>query len=167
MSKVGPEGRSFAPITIDDLKRLSEIASQDRKGFFRAHPQWAKLYERRVICVALCQGAALHYIDGTTGVNDFDVYTFYEKNPLKDLYAKRIKSYDFGNPKFGKSLGKLNFTGRRVDCLFRSVNKYPKENAKNAIWRYLEEGKTETARLLSAKAVVFLELDCGKIIWPR
>jgi hypothetical protein len=166
MSKVGSEGRSFASITINDLKRLSEIASQDRKGFFRADPQWAKLYERQVICVALCQGAALHYIDGTTGINDFDVYTFYEKNSLKDLYAKRIKSYDFGNPKFGKSIDKPNFIGRRVDCLFRSIDKYAKENAKNAIRRYLEEGKTETARLLSAKAVVFLKPDCGRIIWP-
>lgn len=166
MSEVGPKGRSFHPITLGDLKRLAEIASQDREEFFRTHPQWAKLYEHRVICVVLCQGAALHYIDGTTGINDFDVYTFYEKNPLKDLYAKRIKSYDFGDSKFRKSIDKPDFIGRRVDCLFRSIVVNGRENAETTIRRYLEEGKTETARLLSAKAVVFLKPDCGKIIWP-
>jgi len=166
MSKVGPEGRSFAAITIDDLRSLSAIAAQDRKSFFRVHPHWAKLYEQRVICVALCQGAALHYMDSTTGINDFDIYTFYERNPLKNLFAKRLKSYDFGNPKFGQSIDKPNFTGRRVDCLFRSINRYKRENAKTALRRYLEEGKTETARLLSDKAVVFLKPNCGRVIWP-
>jgi len=166
MSKVGSEGRSYLPCTIADLKRLAKIASKDREAFFRTHPYWAKLYDNRVICVALCQGAALHWVDRTTGINDFDVYTFYKKNPVRDLYAKRIKSYDFGNSKFGKSVDRPDFIGRRVDCLLRSIEVHGKEDAKTALRRYLEKGKTETARLLSTKAVVFLEPHCGKIIWP-
>jgi hypothetical protein len=39
------------------------------------------VYDKRVIAVALCQGAALHYVDGKTGVKDFDVFTFYAAHP--------------------------------------------------------------------------------------
>jgi hypothetical protein len=33
--------------------------------------------EDSLVCVALCQGAALHFVDGENGVKDFDVWTFY------------------------------------------------------------------------------------------
>ena len=166
MSNVGTQGRSYLSIDFDDLKRLAEIANQDRKEFFRTQPDWGKLYAQRVICVALCQGAAMQYIDGATGINDFDVYTFYKKHPKKNWYAKRIKSFDFGSPKFGKSVDKSDFIGRRVDCLSRSIDVNRKEDAITAVRRYLAEGGTETARLLSAKAVILLEPYCGQIIWP-
>lgn len=166
MSKVGPQGRSFLPIEMEDLKRLLEIANQDREAFFTTHPEWEKYYAKRVLCVALCQGAAKHYIDGKTGINDFDVYTFYEKHPIKSWYAKRIKSYDFGDPKFGKSVDKPDFMGRRVDCLSRSIEVKTDEDVQIALRRYLVEGKTETAKLLSTKAVVLLEPNCGQIVWP-
>jgi hypothetical protein len=120
-----------------------------------------------MICVALCQGAAKHYIDGKTGINDFDVYTFYKNNPKKNLYAKRIISYDFGNPKFGQSIDKPKYIGRRVDCLFRSIEINEYDNIINAMRRYLDAGKTKTARLLANKAVVLIEPNCGKIIWPK
>lgn len=167
MSNVGPEGRSYRSITLDDLKNLREIAYEDRKAFFEANPHWAKLYAQRVACVALCQGAAMHYFDNTTGINDFDVYTFYRRHPAKPWYAKRKKSYDFGDPKFGQSVDNPNFIGRRVDCLARSIDVYDKEDITLAVQRYLKEGRTDTARLLSAKAVVLLEPNCGNIIWPK
>jgi len=167
MSKVGAQGRSYIPIEIDDLKKLLKIANQDREVFFITHPNWARLYANRVISVALCQGAAMHYLDGITGINDFDVYTFYRKHRTKNWYAKRIKSYDFGDPKFGKSVDKPYFIGRRVDCLSRSIDVHINEDPKIAVRRYLEEGKTETARLLSAKPVILLEPNCGQVIWPK
>ena len=71
--------------------------------------------------MALCQGAALHYLDSSTGINDFDVYTFYRQHPHKHWRARRIKSYDFGRAKFGQSLDKPDFVGMRVDCLGRSI----------------------------------------------
>ncbi len=166
MSRVGSKGRSFKPISRTDLKRLTDIARKDREGFFQSHPQWAKSYGNRVVCVALCQGAALHYVNGKTGINDFDLYSFYKEHPSMNWYAKRIKSYDFGNPKFGKSVDKPNFIGRRVDCLGRSIGVNRNESPIEAIIRYLQEGKTETARLISLKAVVLLEPNCGRIVWP-
>jgi hypothetical protein len=166
MSKVDSEGRSYLRIETRDLHRLREIARQDREAFFKAHAQWRSFYAERAIAVALCQGAAKHYLDAATGINDFDVYTFYRKHPRKIWYAKRIKSYDFGDEKFGKSVDKPNFVGRRVDCLSRSIEVRKAENVQTALQRYLIEGRTETAKLLSVKAVVLLEPNCGEIIWP-
>jgi hypothetical protein len=68
------EPRSSAEITLDDLRSLAEIAAADRADRFLRRPRWGG-YADRVLCVALCQGAALHYIDGKNGVKDFDVYT--------------------------------------------------------------------------------------------
>jgi hypothetical protein len=166
MSKVGSEGRSYRSIELEDLRRLAQIARQDQAGFFKQYPVWARLYSDRQICIALCQGAALHFLDGRTGINDFDVYTFYRKHPSKDWYSKRIKSYDFGDPMFGQSLDQPNFIGRRVDCLARSIDAEEIEDAAIAVQRYLKDGKTKTAKLLAAKAVILLEPKCGKVIWP-
>jgi hypothetical protein len=42
---------------------LSVIAAEDRESRFARRPRWA-VYRDRILCVALCQGAALHYVDG-------------------------------------------------------------------------------------------------------
>src|SRR5437016_3105752 len=99
MSSVGKEWRSFKRLSLQDLRRLLLIAREDRKKFLRRKKKWA-VYRSRVMCVALCQGAASHYVDGKKGINDFDVYTFYQAHPKVRWYAKRIARYDFGDPKF-------------------------------------------------------------------
>ena len=72
--------RSYESITRDDLSRLARIARLDREDFFARKPRYLTL-AGRLICVALCQGAALHLIDGTNGVKDFDVWTFFAAHP--------------------------------------------------------------------------------------
>ena len=168
MSKVGPEGRSFAPITSSDLHRLREIALNDRRSFFAKHTKWSTLYLDRLLCIALCQGAALHYLRGDTGINDFDVYLFYSEHPEQAWYAKRIKSYDFGDAKFGQSIDKPRFVGRRVDILGRSILASPGDDPMRSLQNYLRQGNTQTARLLSEKAVVLLEPVeyLEQVIWP-
>jgi hypothetical protein len=166
MSKVGAEGRSHQPIQVEDLVILAQIAHQDREGFFQSHPAWAQAYGQRALCIALCQGAGKHYIDSTTGINDFDIYTFYKRHPQKRWYAKRIKSYDFGHRKFGQSVDRPDFIGRRVDCLGREIDVHDDEDAITALRRYLQESKTKTAKMLAEKAVVLLEPNCGTIVWP-
>jgi hypothetical protein len=165
MSKVGHKYRSFKKIELNDMKRLAEIAKNDRNNFFLKYPSWKRKYANRVLCVALCQGAGQHYIDGKTGINDFDIYTFYKMNPDKKWYAKRIKSYDFGNPKFGQSIDKPNFIGRRVDCLGREIEVRKNEKLINALRRYLKESNTKTSRCLSNKSVILLEPKCGYVVW--
>lgn len=165
MSIVGPEGRSFKPISLDDLEILLQIAVQDRIVFFEQHPAWSQ-YRDHMICIALCQGAAQHYMDSKTGINDFDVYTFYKKLQSKRWYAKRIKSYDFGNSKFGQSIDKPNYKGRRVDCLARSIDVDTNEDGIAAVQRYLFEQRTKTAQLLARRPVILLQPNLGKILWP-
>jgi hypothetical protein len=152
MSKVGKKGRSYKPITRDDLGKLLKIAKKDRLAFFRKFPRWKVFYAKRVLCIALCQGAAQHYVDGTIGINDFDVYTFYRRSPRKKWYAKRIKSYDFGDDKFGRSVDEPDFVGRRVDCLSRAIDNTEADDPSASMEKYLLEKKTKTAKLLAKKA---------------
>jgi hypothetical protein len=67
------EDRSYERLTADDLRRLAAIAKDDRGARFARRPRW-RPYADRILCVALCQGAALHYVDGRNGIKDIDVY---------------------------------------------------------------------------------------------
>ena len=165
MSKVISKYRSFKKINKSDLRRLAEIAEKDRLDFFNKYPQWKNAFQNRVICIALCQGAAQHYVDNKTGINDFDVYTFYKINSNKKWYAKRIKSYDYNNAKFGQSLDKPQFIGRRVDCLSREIEIKKNESLIAALRRYLKNSETKTANLLSRKSVILLKPKCGYVVW--
>jgi hypothetical protein len=55
-------------------------------------------YRDRLLCVALCRGGALHYLDRSNGVKDFDVWTFFaalpDRYPDRALY-RRNKARDF------------------------------------------------------------------------
>ena len=167
MSKVGEDGRSYQSIEPEDLERLAEIAVRDREDFFQRHPGWAEAFADCVLGVALCQGAAQHYIDGAAGINDFDIYTFYRKHPRKRWYAKRIKAYDYGDSKFGQSLDRPDYVGRRVDCMARAIEADEGEDVITAVRRYLLEAASKTARLLAQKAVVLLSPNCGTVVWPQ
>lgn len=169
MSTIGFKGRSFAVIERDDLKRLARIAKRDRLQFFAAHPDWAALYADRFLGVALCQGAALHFVTGLVGIQDFDVYSFFAAHPARRWYAKRNKHVDFGVPKFGRSLDRPDFIGRRVDLLARSLPCAPGDDLATAIREWLHEGKSITAQMLANKAVVLLSplSRIGEVIWPR
>ena len=132
MSTVGSEGRSFAKISRQDLDRLASIAASDRASFFATHADWASLYADRHFATALCQGAALHYLRGEVGVQDFDVYSFFASHPVKPWYAKRNKAADFGDPKFGRSPDRPDFVGRRVDLLGRGPISLPANRPRRA-----------------------------------
>jgi hypothetical protein len=167
MSDVGSEFRSFLPIEHSDLLRLAEIARKDREQYFKEYPEWEEAYRDRVLCIALCQGAAKHFIDGKTGIHDFDVYTFYRQNPKKRWFAQRKKHQDFSDAKFGTSRNQPEFIGRRVDCLGRGITVKEGESATDALRRWLVEQPTDTAKFLAQKAVVLLEPDCGTVVWPK
>jgi len=168
MSELGPEHRSYLPITRDDLVRLAAIAAAYRAAYFARYPDWAVLYAGRILCTALCQGAALHYRSGEAGIQDFDVYTFYAEHPARRWYARRSAVYDFDDPKFGQSANRPHFVGRRVDVWGRAIPAEPGDDPVPALRAYLAEGATATARRLAQKAVVLLApgKQLGKVIWP-
>jgi len=157
------------PLERDDLARLLALARKDREEFFSEHSDWASLYKERVLGVALCQGAALHYLKPKAGINDFDVYTFYAAHPARRWYAKRIRSVDFGDPKFGRSqITRREFVGRRVDLMGRELPVQPGTDIVRALRLYLRRGDTPTARELKQKAVILLEPEdrLGTVVWP-
>jgi hypothetical protein len=71
--------RSLARIGSNDLARLAKLAGEVEAGLFVRHPQGAGPYPGRLLCRALCQGAALHHLDAMNGVKDFDVWSFYAR----------------------------------------------------------------------------------------
>jgi hypothetical protein len=160
--------RSLARIEVSDLQRLTEFAKQDHEGFFNRYPRWRRLYADRWFCVALCQGAALHYLDGQTGVKDFDVWTFYTRHPEAPFPFRRRACRDFGPSRFGRHPAELEYTGRRVDFLGRSVLCPLGADPVVTLQTYLSENHSQTERLLAEKAVVALEPAhlFGYVIWP-
>jgi hypothetical protein len=102
-------------------------------------------------------------------VKDFDVWTFYAADPDEPDYPwRRRKARDFGDPKFGRSPDKPGFAGQHVDLLGRSLEVAEDADPAVVLREYLSEGRTETARRLSEKAVVLLEpsVRLGAVIWP-
>lgn len=169
MRETPAPSRSYERITLEDLNRLAEIARLDREDLFVRKPRY-RVLERGLICVALCQGAALHFVDGKNGVKDFDVWTFYAARPDRPTFPwRRRKVWDFGDPKFGRSPDRPGFVGRHVDLLARSIEAGTKTDPTSTLRGYLSEGRTASARALSKKAVVLLEPSdrLGTVAWPH
>jgi hypothetical protein len=160
--------RSLERLAERDLARLAELAARDRVDRFRRKPRWS-IYADRVICVALCQGAALHYVDGSNGIKDLDVWTFYAEHDVGPFPARWRTTADFGPSRFGRWSGDPEaFVGRRVDLIGRSLSEPVCADPARAMVKYLRAGRTASARALAAKAVVLLDPEPfrGAVVWP-
>lgn len=171
MAKGEGAERSFAPLTDGHLRRLVTIAKRDRDTMFAKNPH-LEVYRDRVLLVALCQGAALHYIDGKNGVKDIDVYTFYASYPGVMLHPMRHGLADFGESELGyrpadKPHRGKPFVGRRVDLLQRGLKVPPDADPVEAVSLWLQS-KGESPGWLRRKAVVGLwpKKYFSKVIWP-
>jgi hypothetical protein len=152
--------RAKEQITKADLNRLSKIARADRDQFFKDYPRYAA-YRTRVACVALCQGGALHFIDGRTGVNDLDVWTFYYALPSVLFPYRRHGRKDFGP-------SHLTNWSRRVDLMGRSLSYRPGTDPAKVLRAYLTNKPTRSAYYLAKKAVILIDPSSrrGEIVWP-
>jgi hypothetical protein len=156
MVNTGPAW-SLARIDIQGLLRLARIAAEAEAGLFARRPQGAGRYAGQLICRALCQGAALHYLDGSTGVKDFDVWSFYAAHGIKPFPYRWRGTADFGPSKFGRyAVDPPAFTGRRVDMLGRSLNVPPGAEPVAVLRDYRSAALTDSARELEAKAGVLI-----------
>jgi hypothetical protein len=161
--------RSLAPVDTSDLVRLAGIAAEAEAGLFARHPHGAGRYAGRLLCRALCQGAARHYLDGKNGVKDFDVWSFYAALGDGPFPYRWRGTADYGPSKFGRYPGDpSSFTGRRVDLLGRSLDAPPGAEPSAVLRGWLSAGRTESARQLAAKAVVLITPGhrAGEVIWP-
>lgn len=165
----GPE-RSRETITRGDLRELAKFARAHRERWFR-YDKPTSVFENRFLCSALCQGAALHYVDGRNGVKDFDIYEFYADVPSVTIPYRAHWCYDFGPSKFGRQANSRlhpEYEGRRIDLFVRALKVDVGADPVVAVQNYLRESKTTTATLLAQKAVVLLEPDAllATIAWP-
>ena len=163
------EKRSFERITKSDLNKLARIARCEREDFFGRHPQWAMLYRKRLLCVVLCKDAAVHFVNGSTGVDGFDVWSFYAEHPLAPFPFQQLSKADFGTSKFGRDAANPGaYQGRKIELRGRSLDCKPGEDPIEVLQRYLRSGKTPSARELRDKAVVLIDPEPfhGYVVWP-
>lgn len=154
-------------LTDEHLQRLAELAEADREGLFIRNPHLS-VYRDRILLTALCQGAALHFVNGTNGVKDLDVYTFYAEDPCVGYPYRRRGVEDFGDSELGRHPDDHGFQGRRVDLLGRALKVATTADPVTSIRNYLRAGGTGTARELAKKAVVVIDPGgrFGQVAWP-
>jgi hypothetical protein len=162
------EERSYLEIRQEDLARLSGVAQAVFDGLFVRKPELGIIYAERRFALVLAQGAAQHYVDGMTGIKDFDVWGFFDAQPKRQFPPRWLYSTDFGDPRFGTSPDKPKYIGRRVDVLGRSLDR-SRDDIIKALCSYLQHPRTKSAWFLSQKAMVMLEPKelLGKVIWLK
>lgn len=161
--------RSLARIDKSDLQHLAALAAQAEVRLFARRPYGAGRYAGRLLCRALCQGAALHYLDGRNGVKDFDVWSFYAALGDGPFPYRWRGTADFGPSKFARWPGDPpSYTGRRVDFLGRSVPAPVGADPSAVLRGYLSAARTSSAKALAAKAVILItpEHSAGECVWP-
>ncbi len=128
-------------------------------------------YSGRLLCRVVCQGAALHYVDHTNGVKDFDLWSFYAERADGPSQPDGEGAADFGRSKFGRFPGdpvRYCYQGRRVDLMGRSLPVSLAADLASVVRSYLSAAQTTSARALAAKAAVLIIPSdrAGEIIWP-
>jgi hypothetical protein len=168
-SVTNDENRSQARIELADLSRLAELAADAEAELFRRNPQRSGRYAGRLLCWALCQGAALHYVHGDNGVKDFDVWSFYAEDDGQPFPARWRETRDFRPSKFGRYPDDPPmYMGRRVDLLGRSLPVPLGVDPAHALRHYLAAPRTNSAKALSTKAAVLVYPPdrAGEVVWP-
>jgi hypothetical protein len=161
--------RSLAQIGRADLLRLAALAADAEAGLFRRNPQGSGRYAGRLLGRALCQGAALDYVNKTNGVKDFDVWSFYAQYDDWPFPARWRGTRDFGPSRSGRySSDPPRYSGRRADLLGRSLPAEPGADPAGVLRRSLAAQRTHSAKCLAAKAVVSVHPQnrVGEIVWP-
>ncbi|MDX6256801.1 MAG: hypothetical protein QOJ11_3135 [Frankiales bacterium] len=184
--------RTRTPLTDEHLARLAELARLDHLYFTRAEgrPEYA---DRRLL-VVLAQGAAKHWVDGTNGVKDLDVWTFYARLPGERFPGdKRERYVDFGPSSLGRQASDFgaarspselarwqrwdSYEGRRVDLLMRALDLPPGSSPAASIAglrEWLAAGamvnttNKPSSWWLAQKAavVVYPARYRGRVVWP-
>jgi hypothetical protein len=67
--------RSFTGVEVADLLRLADLAADAEAELFERNPTGSGRYSGRLLGRALCQGAAVHYLDKHYGIKDVDVWS--------------------------------------------------------------------------------------------
>ena len=151
--------RLYTKLGLSDLKQLQKLALEEHENFIERNTHLRKAYYDSLVGIALCQGAASHYINASVGIKDFDIWLFYVENENIRFPYRAYKSIENG------------YMGRRIDFLKRAIPiglcVFCSNEPDECIMRYLFERNTKTKRLLLEKAIVglFPDMLFGKVLW--
>jgi len=151
------------PVGRTELRALREIASEEEVAFFRRNPHLEALYRRRLLLIALCQGAALQFLGRGYGVNDFDIHFFYAQHPDKPRLSRAVKRT---HARVGA------FANAPIDFVRTVVPKtgvaVASPSPVDQIRAFLAKRPTANAAHLAEKAVVGLHPRdlFGVVVWP-
>jgi hypothetical protein len=151
--------RRHEPLTLDHLKLFASWAQDEHEAFFRRRPHQRARYADRFLFAALCQGAGLHFVNGTNGVKDIDFYQFYHQHPEHRMMSRGPFSRNRDVPGFGV---------RTVDWLRTVVpDAFVKTDISELVSGFLSAPPTANAKHLRKKAVVGLvpEDIFGRVLW--
>ena len=149
--------RSFERIEECDLRQFSEVAWNKLSEVFKRAPI-ASLYKDRLLLLALAQGGALHFENGTNGLKDIDIWAFFSAGPEKPFPPRARWVADFGPSKFGRSADDEGFSGRRLDILGRSIHVISGEPPEASVRRWLN-GWSTSATALRQKPMFIISPD--------
>lgn len=132
------------------------------------------VYRDRPLLIALCQGGAFRFLNGTDGVKDMGVCAFHAQYPAVRLHPLRHTVAYFGESEFGfrpagAEAGGSSLTGRAVDLPVRGLSVEPDTDLIVAVRDWLPTSKKGTPRLLKRKLVIGICLNQyrGSAVWPR
>lgn len=160
-----PENRSYDRFTSRDYERLSELALEVFDDLFRRRAKSA-VYDGRLVMIALCQGGALHQLDGTTGIGDLDIFAFFAGLHRRVFVSRKPWTRDFGGSHLGRDPDEQGYGGRRVDIIPTDIPVEEGQDAVVAVKSYLIAG-ARRAHWLKKKPVIAVwpEELRGRIIW--
>ena len=156
--------RYYEKLTTDDLKEMRDYALRELERFCQIGQGKYSIYKEKLVAICLCQGAAKHYVYQKNGVEDIDIWFFFEED-------ENVKIPHIGNMRklIWATLTKLGT--KPFDFLKKMIPlDFVVENDKSkTIHNYLERCKTRTAEILSEKPIVGLYPDevFGKVLWLR
>nr|WP_245181943.1 hypothetical protein [Sinorhizobium mexicanum] len=136
------------------MERIAAAALRALAAIFDRAPV-AGLYRDRLLLLALAQGSALHYLNGTNGLKDIDVWAFFAAGPSKPFPHRKRWCVDFGPSRFGRHPADLGYSGRRLDLMGRSIAAAAGEPPQQAVRRWLGQ-KNRSAIELSKKPMFSL-----------
>ena len=165
--------RSMRKITKSHLKKLCEIVFEDKNDFFGNNPRYS-FFKDRLYAILLVQGAAAHYVDGKTGINDFDLLVLFrsDENHKERLYRRAVKRHDFDVEDFREDVPgfPIKESYRKVDVIYRQIdpNIIDENNLELSIKNYFSKGKTNSIKKYWAPRPVvgiYPENILGTIVW--
>ena len=160
--------KTFERITRSDLRRLARIADEEREDFFARRPDWKLLYRRRLLCTVLTGRSALHYFNGSSGFEEFEVCLLFAAHAEAAFPYRWVSYRDFGKSKFGRAVSDGHYIGRRICFTGRSIDCRSGDDPVSGLQAYLRGGRTPKARQIRGDAAVLIgpQRFLGYVAWP-